>query len=207
VQLHPAQRGAGTAAGRDAGDRAEPQLRDEQPRHVEQAVAGPLDPLCEADDEQHRDRVVEPRLALERVDDPARQRGAAQDAEHRGAVRRGQDRAEQQPEQWRQAEERHRRDAREHRGDDRAHDRQRERRPQHRSQVGEVRAEAAFEEDQRERERPDPARGLIVVEPDPAGPVGANGDPDRQEQDERGEAKPLRGERGEQRACQQRSRD
>ena len=49
-----------------------------------------------ADHEQHGDRVVEARLALERAGELAPQRRAAQQREGRGAVGRGDDRAEQQ---------------------------------------------------------------------------------------------------------------
>ena len=57
---------------------------------------GVLDRLDAADHEQHRDRVVDAGLALERARQAPPQRRAAQHREHRGRVGRGHGRAEEQ---------------------------------------------------------------------------------------------------------------
>jgi hypothetical protein len=67
-----------------------------------------LDPLDEAQDEQHGDRVVEARLGLERAGQAAAQRRPAQQREDRRAVGRAEDRADEQPLEQRQVEEHHR---------------------------------------------------------------------------------------------------
>ncbi|MEH3055178.1 MAG: hypothetical protein PGN13_14460 [Patulibacter minatonensis] len=92
-------------ADRDADGCADEQLLEEEQRDVLRAGAGFGDELDQRDREQHRDRVVEARLALEGVGEAPADRGAAHDREHGRAVGPGDDRAEQQALEQREVEE------------------------------------------------------------------------------------------------------
>ena len=74
--------------------------------------AGLLDPFDEADHQQQRDRVVHPRLALQRAGEPLLDRRAAQHGEDRGRVGGGDRGADQHPFQQRQVEDQLRRERR-----------------------------------------------------------------------------------------------
>ena len=81
--------------------------------------------------------------------------------------------------------------------------RQADRRPQHRADLVEARGQTALEQDQRQRDDPDRPRQLVVVEVDPAGPVGADEHPDAEEQHEAGHAQPPGQQRGDERGGEQ----
>ena len=151
------------------------------------AVVRVQDPLDEPEHEQHGDRVVEPSLALERALEPLAQPGAAQQREHRRAVGRRHDRAEQQPFQRREVEQPGRREAGDERGDDRAGQRQPDRRAQHGADLAPAGGEPALEQDQRQRDDADRLRQVEVGEVDPAERVGADEHADAEEQHEAGQ--------------------
>ncbi len=174
-------------ADRQARDRAEAHLAHEQEPEVEHAVGRVLQPLDEADDEEHGDGVVEARLALEREREPPPQRGALQQGEHRRAVGRGEDRAEEQPLERREVEQERGGEARDRRGDGGADDGEPERRTEHRAQLLPAGRQTALEEDHREPEHADEARGVVVVEVQAADPVAAGRHPDREQDHERGQ--------------------
>ena len=149
------RRNAATASAPTARPATAPSahLAHEQEPEVEHAVAGVLEPLDEADDEEHGDGVVEARLALEREREPAPQRGALQEREDRRAVGRGEDRAEQQPLERREVEQARGGEAVTAAVTAFPTTASAERRPDHRPQLLPAGREAALEQDQRERER------------------------------------------------------
>ena len=70
-ELRALERPAPRRADREPDDGADPDCAHEQLEHVGDAVVGLLDPVDEADHQQHRDRVVDAGLALERAREPA----------------------------------------------------------------------------------------------------------------------------------------
>ena len=162
-------------------------------------------PFEEAEHEQHSHRVVEAGLALQGEPDPAPQRRAAQESEHRGAVRGGEDGAQQQTVQQRQSEESGRSQPRDECRDDGAAEREAERRAHHVPQLLERGAQPSVEQDQRERDCSDSAGQRIVIELDPGRAVGPHRHSNAQEQQQRGNAKPRRGQGGAERSHEQRS--
>ncbi len=92
------------------------ELADEQHEHVGDAVVGLQQPRREPEHEEHGDRIVEARLALEHQREPRPQRRPAQQGEHRRAVRRRECGAHEHPLQEPAAEEHRRGHAREQRG-------------------------------------------------------------------------------------------
>ena len=168
-------------------EQADHELLGEQHEHVGQPVVGLLDPLDEPEHEQHRDRVVEARLALQGAFQAPPEPRPAQQGEHRRAVRGGHDRAEQQALEQREVEQPGGGEARDDRGDQRPGHRERDRGPQHRPDLAPARREAALEEDQRQRDDADGLGEVVVVERDPAQPVRAHEHPDPEEQHEAGQ--------------------
>ena len=81
------------------------------------------------------------------------------------------------------------------------------RRCQHGADLEQPRGQAALEEDQGQRDDPDPAREPVVVEVDPAQAVGADGHAQEEEEQQAGHAQAPRDERGEQAGGQQRAGD
>ena len=127
---------------------------------------GRLDPVDEAEHEQHGDRVVEARLALERAREPAlaaSSRAAARRSPRRRSTR-GPRRAAG-PRAGREVEQPRGGEAGDDRGDERA---RRSARliagREHRADLEQAGGQAALEQDQRERDDPDRARELVVVE-------------------------------------------
>ena len=190
-----------------ADGQADADLAHEEHGHVRQPVVVVLQPLDEAEHEQHGDRVVEPRFALQGGGQAALERRAAQQREDRRAVGGRQDRAQQHPVERREVEEPCRRQPGDDRGDDRAHDGQRQRRGQDRADLEQARGEPALEEDQGERDDPDPARQLVVVELDEAQAVGADGHAQEDEQQQARHAQAPRDEGREHAGGQQRAGD
>ncbi len=204
----PAQRPRRQPPDHTADHQPDPELSHEEPDRVERRVPGPADDLDHDEHQHHRHRIVEPGLTLERQPQAARERDTAQQREHRRSVGGAEDRSEQQALGHRQSEQPVRAQARDdgrQRGSDR---RQRDRRAEHRAQDLQPGREAALEQDHEQRDRAHEAREPVVVEVDPAQPVGADRHPDAQEQHERGQPQ-ARGEQrrahpgGEQRACDQ----
>ena len=187
-QLRGAQAAHGQPSDAQADDRPDAHLPDEQPEHVHHAVVRLLDPLDEAHDEQDGHRIVEAGLALQRSRELAPQGRLAQQREDRRAVGGGDDRAEQHPLERREIEQPRCREAADDRGAERSEDRKRERRAQDRPDLFVPRRQPALEQDQRQRHHPDRARQLVVVELDPAEPVGADRHADREEEQEAGQA-------------------
>ena len=143
----------------DADDEADPELADEEHRHVGDAVVVVRQPLDEAEHEQDGHGIVEARsrpracVASRRLSvDP---RSSAKIAAPSVAA---QHRAEQQPVERREVEEPHGRQARDHGGHDRPDHRQAERRRQHGPDLEQPRGQAALEEDQRQGDDPDAPR-------------------------------------------------
>ena len=153
-------------------------------REVDDAVVRVLDPLDEAQDEQDRDGVVEAGLALERPREAAAQRRSAQQGEDRRAVGRGEHGADEQAFEERQVEDHRRGVAGDQRRDQRADGGQGQRGPQDGPDLAEARAEPALVQDEREGDDPDRLGELVVVEVDPAEPVGADRHADPEEQHE-----------------------
>ena len=171
--------------------------------HVGEPVAGMHDPLDEPEHEQHGDRVVEARLALERALQPLAQPGAAQQREHRGAVGRGDDRADQQALERREAEQPRGGQAGDDRGDQRARQREPDRRPQHRPDLAPAGGQPALEQDQGERDHADRLGEVGVVELDQAEAVGADRHAQAEEQHEAGQPHAPRDQRRGERRGQQ----
>ncbi len=104
--------------------------------------------------------------------EPSPQRRATQQGEDRGAVGRGQDRAQQQPlQRWRSPSSHAATSPVTTRGHDRPQHRQRDRGPQHRADLEIAGGQAALEQDQGQGDDPDRPRQLVVAEVDPAGAV------------------------------------
>ncbi len=156
------------------------------------ASSGPVprdpDHLDHHQHEHHRDRVVESRLPLERQRHRSRQAHPAQQREHRRAVGRRQDRAEQQPSRRGEVQQPAGRDAGNRRAPHGADRGERDRRPEHRPERAEPSRKAALEQNEHERDRPHQARQRVVREIDPTEPVAAHGHAKRQEQNQRGQA-------------------
>jgi hypothetical protein len=182
VEPGPLQALGGQPAHREAGREADAELHHEQEGHVGGPVAGLLDPLDEADHEQHRHRVVQARLPLERARDGPAQGRAAQQREDRGAVRGRDDRAEQKSLERAQVEQPDGGHPGQPGGDERADEGQRDRRAQHRPDLLVSGGEAALEQDEGKGDDADRACQLVVLEVDPVGPVGADDQPDGEEQ-------------------------
>ena len=130
--------------------------------HVDDPVVGELDPVDEPGDQQQRDRVVHPRLALERPRESLAQARAAQDGEDRGAVGRGHRGADQQALERREVEEPDGDEPGDHRGDHGADRRQRDRGPEHRADLAPAGGETALEQDQDQADRAQRAGELGV---------------------------------------------
>ena len=156
---------------------------------------GILDPFDEPDHEQQRDRVVHPRLALERARKPLLQRRAAQHGEDRGRVGRGDGGAGQHPFERPEPEDPLRREPGHDRGDDGADGRQRRRGPEHRSDLRPAGGQASLEQDQDEGDRPQGAGELGIVELDPADPLRAGEHAEAEEQQQAGDPDPVGEER------------
>ena len=172
------------------------ELLDQEPDGVERPVSGDADHLDRHQHEHHRDGIVEPGFSLERQRKLAREAHPAQQREHRRAVGRGQDRAEQEPLGNREVEQP-------------AGARpaisavpavpiagQRDRRSEHRPERSKPGRQAALEQDQHERDRPHQVRERVVREVDPAEPVAAHRHSQPQEQEQRRQAHPRRHGRG-----------
>ena len=153
----------------DEADREpDPELAHEQQQHVREAVVGLLDVLDQREDQQHGDRVVEARLALERTRQPPPQGRVAQQREDRRAVGAREHRADEQALLEVEAEQQRRRHAGDRRRDRGGDERQRDRGPEHRADLHEAGGQAALEQDQRQGDDPDRAGQLVVAEVDPA---------------------------------------
>jgi hypothetical protein len=180
---------------RRPADRTETHLHDEREHESEgtRPVAG--DHAEHPDGEEHRRGIVAARLELEQRLEPAGEADTPgpQDREHGGRVGRGDDRAEQHP--LGQVEpEQHAGEASEHeRRDHDADAGQGEPRPEHRADVGPVGGEATAEEDERQRDHPDLAGDLEVVELDAEHALGAGHHPEEQEEEQARHAEPRRG--------------
>jgi hypothetical protein len=137
--------------------------------------------------EQDRDRVVEPRLALEGARQPQRQARTAQQREDCRPVGRGQDRPQEESLEQRELEQPGRGEARDRGRRDGADERQAQSGAQHSSDVAPPGDEAALEQDQEQGDRSQQPRELVVVERDPAEPIASNQHPESHEQDQRGQ--------------------
>jgi hypothetical protein len=109
--------------------------------------------------------------------------------------------------QRRQAEEQARGDPGQDRREERSRQGEAERGAQHRAQLGEAHAQAALEEDERERRRSHLPGEVVVAELDPPGAVGPDDHPDREEEQQRGDPHPIGEQRGDERRGQQRAGD
>jgi hypothetical protein len=170
-------------------------LQRDQADHVRGAVTGLLDPFDEADHQQQRDRVVHPRLALERTCQAFLQGRVAQHGEDRGRVGGGDRGADDHPFQPGQPEDPFRRRAREERRRQRPQGGERGRRAEHRADLRPARREAALEEDQDQRDRPQRPRQVVVGEVDLADPFGARQHPEAEEEQQGGDPHAV-GEQG-----------
>jgi hypothetical protein len=106
----------------------------------------------------------------------------------RASLRGGDDRAQQHALERGEIEQPCRRETADHGRSERAEDRERQRRPQHRPDLLEAGGETALEQDQRECDHPNRPRQLIVVEVDPVEPVRADRHAQRKEEQEAGQA-------------------
>ena len=181
----------------DRADRgADSELAHEQDEEVTQAVVAVRRPVDEADHEHDRNGVVEAGLSLERSGKPSSQRRAAQYREHRGAVGRGENRAQQQTLDRRQMEQRRRGEAGNHPGHDRPDDSQAQRRAEHGADIAPPCRETALEQDQRQRDYPDPPGEGVVVERDPPEALGPDRHPQPEHEHKARHAQPPGQQRG-----------
>jgi hypothetical protein len=181
-QAHAAQAPGPGESDRQPDRQPDRQLAQEEGGHVEQPVVVLLDPVDEAEHEEHGDGIVQPRLALERARQAPLQRRGAQQREDGRAVGGREHAAEEQPVERGDVEERGGRQPGDERGDDRPEDREAERRAQHRADLAKARGQAALEEDQRQRDDPDPPGQLDVAEVDPTEAVRADGHAQEEEE-------------------------
>ena len=143
-----------------------------------------------------RDRVVHPRLALERAGQPAAQLRAAQDGEDRGAVGRGDRGADDQATRacpGRTARSRPPPAISEVTSVPTIASEMR--RAEHRPDLAPAGRQPALEEDQDQADRAERAGQLDVVEVDPADAVAADEHPEPEEEHQTGHADPVGDER------------
>ena len=144
--------------------------------------------------QQHGDRIVRARFDFERRADARAQlqSARAQQEEHRRRVGRRDDRAEQQRFDRPSPSSEMRGDAGQRRRDDDAERRQQQGRREHAAERLAPRAQAAVEQDHRERERAEPVGQLVVVEADAAGSVDAGEHADHEEHEQQRRAETAR---------------
>ena len=144
--------------------------------------------------QQHGDRIVGARFDFERRADARTQLqpAGAQQEEHGRGVGRGDDRAEQQRFDRAEPEQPVRGDAGQRRRDDDAERRQQQGRREHAAERLAARAQAAVEQDHRERERAEPIGQLVVVEADAARPVDAGEHAEHEEHQQQRRAETAR---------------
>ena len=194
-ELHPLEGDQRQPSGCDACGQAHPHLEREEPGHVGQPVARGRDPLDEADDQENRDRVVEPALPLQRPRQPPAQGGVPQQREDRRPVGGGDDRPNEEPLEERKVEYPDRRHPGKGGGHERADGRQRYGRECDRPDLRPPGGQAALEKDQREGDDPGYLGSLVVGEGDAADPLAAGEHADGEQHDEPGQAQAA-GERG-----------
>ncbi len=171
---------------RDADQQPERHLQKEHRHEAEERRPRCLDQRQETDRQEDRHRVVAAGLELEhapealREPDPAR----AHHREHGRRVGARHDRAQEQPLERGEAQERHRDQADDGGGDGDGQRRQADAEREHRTDGGPARVEAAREEDQRERRHADGLRPGRIVEGDAPEPLRAREHADQQEQGE-----------------------
>ena len=202
-QPHPLECLYPEPAGEQPDCSADRDLAGEKTGHVDEPIVRLLDPVDEAQDEEHRDRVVQAGFALERSRQPSPERRAAKHGKDRRPVGRRKDRSEQQSLQRRQVEEPGGGEARDHGGPYRPDEGEAKRRTKDRSNLLESGCETALEEDERQSDRPDRACQLVVVEVDPSLDVGAGKHPEAQEQDESGHSDAPGQKRRQQAECEE----
>ncbi|MCY1363888.1 hypothetical protein D9M69_506690 [compost metagenome] len=168
----------------------------QQPRHQTQRrqPAGCGDPFDQRQGQENRHRVVDARLDLQHARDPVLEADAAavQHRENRRRIGRADDGAEQQPEppvdtEQPRCEHAHQTGRHQH-----AHGRQRQRRLERNAEGGKARAQAAVEQDHRQRQVADQEAEPGVIEADAAGAVHAGQHADGQEHQQERHAEACR---------------
>ena len=150
----------------NSDQRAECRLLREHREHVLPGAIPDGEKLDQDDRQQHGERIVAAGFDLEgRADARAQPQPAGMDQkEYRCGVGRGDDRADQQRLGPGHAEQKFRHRSRQRRRHQDANGRQRDRRRQHAAERGEAGAQAAIEQNERERDRADHIGRVHVVE-------------------------------------------
>ena len=194
-QLRPVEGDRRQPAQGEADHDADRQFERQQADHVGEPEAGLLDPFDEADHQQQGDRVVHPRLALERARQALFQGRAAQHGEDRRRVGGGDRGADDHPFEQAEAEDPVGGEPRRAGGDRGADRRHRGGGAEHRADLPPAGGQAALEEDQDEGDRAQGAGQLDVVELDPADPLRAGQHAEAEEEQQAGDADAV-GEQG-----------
>ena len=165
-QRQPAQQARDPPGAGQTEGGAEADLAQQQQRHVQPAGIA-LDRRDQRQHQEHRHRVVQPRFQLQRGRDPftQSQAGLAQHREHGRGVGGADDGAEQQAVAPFDVHDLNRHRSHQRRRQQHTDAGQQQRRFQAGTEGFHARADAAFEQDHRERRIADPGRELRVVEP------------------------------------------
>jgi hypothetical protein len=193
-QPQPPEESASAEADRQPPEGADDHLHRDAEQHLPAArPAGRDEARRQHRREDHGHRVVDSGLHLERdADAPLEmQRAPAQDGEDRRRVGRRDDRAKQEGVRPLEADPA-RPDGDQPRRPDDADGGQHRRGAEIATHRGERRVQTAVEENEDERDRPQPVREAVILEGDPADPLGAGEDADDEEDEQHRDTDLLR---------------